>query len=37
MEIPKITGGYYYGIGVGGSLEEIVLTEAFSILGNRSR
>jgi Mg-chelatase subunit ChlI/Mg-chelatase subunit ChlD len=35
MEIPRITGGYYYGIGKGGSLEEVVLTEAFSILGNR--
>jgi magnesium chelatase subunit I len=36
MEVPRITGGYYYGIGEGGSLEEVILTEAFSILGNRS-
>jgi magnesium chelatase subunit D len=34
-EIPRITGGYYYGIEEGGSLEELFLTEAFSILGNR--
>ncbi|UCD44207.1 MAG: ATP-binding protein [Candidatus Bathyarchaeota archaeon] len=36
MEIPKITGGYYYGIGEGGDLEQVVLTEAFSILGRRA-
>jgi Mg-chelatase subunit ChlI/Mg-chelatase subunit ChlD len=35
MEIPRITGGYYYGIGKGGSLEEVILSEAFSILGDR--
>lgn len=35
MEVPKITGGYYYGIGEGGDLEQVVLTEAFSILGRR--
>ena len=34
IEIPRITGGYYYGIGEGGSLEEVILTEAFSLLGN---
>lgn len=33
MEIPKITGGYYYGIGEGGDLEQVFLTEAFSMLG----
>jgi len=35
MEIPRITGGYYYGIGEGGDLEEVLLTEAFSMLGRR--
>ena len=33
MEIPRITGGYYYGIGEGGDLEQVFLTEAFSVLG----
>jgi len=33
MEIPRITGGYYYGIGEGGDLEQVFLTEAFSMLG----
>ncbi len=33
MEIPRITGGYYYGIGEYGELEEAILTEAFSIIG----
>ncbi len=33
MEIPRITGGYYYGIGEHGELEEAILTEAFSIIG----
>ena len=32
MEIPRITGGYYYGIGEKGELEEAILTEAFSII-----
>lgn len=36
MEIPRITGGYYYGIGEEGELEEVILTEALSII-NRSR
>jgi len=33
MEIPRITGGYYYGIGERGDLEQVFLTEAFSVLG----
>lgn len=37
MEIPRITGGGYYGIGNGGSLEEVILTEALSILGKQHR
>jgi Mg-chelatase subunit ChlD len=36
MEIPRITGGYYYGLGEGGTLEEVILMEAFSLLGNRA-
>ena len=35
MEIPKTTGGYYYGIGEGGDLEQVILTEAFSVMGRR--
>jgi len=31
MEISKITDGYYYGIGEKGELEEIFLTDAFSL------
>jgi len=31
MEIPRITGGYYYGIGEEGELEEVILSEAFSV------
>jgi len=31
-EIPRITGGFYYGIGYEGTLEQVVLTEAFSLL-----
>ena len=33
MEIPRITGGWYYGIGEEGDLEQVILTKAFSILG----
>jgi len=33
VEIPRITGGYYYGIGEEGELEEVILTEALSLLG----
>lgn len=33
-EIPRITGGYYYGIGKGGKLEEVLLTEALRVLGH---
>jgi Mg-chelatase subunit ChlI/Mg-chelatase subunit ChlD len=33
VEVPRITGGYYYGIGEHGELEEAILTEAFSIIG----
>ncbi|MEM3069561.1 MAG: ATP-binding protein [Candidatus Bathyarchaeia archaeon] len=32
MEIPKITGGYYYGIGEEGELEEVFLTEALGLI-----
>jgi Mg-chelatase subunit ChlD len=32
MEIPRITGGYYYGITERGELEEVLLTEAFTVL-----
>jgi Mg-chelatase subunit ChlD len=32
IEIPRISGGYYYGIGEGGSLEQVILTEALNIL-----
>lgn len=32
MEIPRITGGYYYGITERGELEEALLMEAFTIL-----
>jgi len=32
MEIPKITGGYYYGIGEEGELEEFFLTEALGLV-----
>lgn len=32
MEIPKITGGYYYGIGEEGELEEVFLTEALGLV-----
>jgi len=31
MQIPTITGGYYYGIGEGGELESINLTKAFGV------
>jgi len=31
MEIPRITGGYYYGIGEKGELEEVILNEAFRV------
>jgi hypothetical protein len=31
-EIPRITGGYYYGIGHEGELEQVVLTEAFGLI-----
>ena len=31
METTRITGGYYYGIGEKGELEEVILTEAFSV------
>jgi Mg-chelatase subunit ChlD len=34
MHIPKITGGYYYGIDSNGRLEQVELSEAFSILGS---
>jgi len=37
MEIPRITGGDYYGIGKGDSLEEVIITEALSILGKQHR
>jgi Mg-chelatase subunit ChlD len=36
LEIPRITGGYYYGIEQGGDLKEVMLTEAFSLLSRRS-
>jgi Mg-chelatase subunit ChlI/Mg-chelatase subunit ChlD len=32
LEIPAITGGYYYGIGEGGELESVILTEAFGTI-----
>lgn len=32
MEIPRITGGYYYGIGEEGELEEVFLTEALGLV-----
>ncbi len=35
MEVPKITGGYYYGIGEGGDLKQVILSEAFSVIGRR--
>ncbi len=35
MELPKITGGYYYGIGKGGSLEQVILTEALGALSRQ--
>ena len=31
LEITRITGGYYYGIGEGGNLEATVLMDAFSL------
>jgi len=31
-EIPRITGGHYYGIGYEGELEQVVLTEAFGLI-----
>jgi len=31
MQIPIVTGGYYYGIGEGGTLESINLTKAFGV------
>jgi Mg-chelatase subunit ChlI/Mg-chelatase subunit ChlD len=34
MQIPKITGGYYYGIDANGKLEQVEISEAFSILGS---
>ncbi len=36
MQIPKITGGYYYGIDSNGKLEQVELSEALSILGSMS-
>ena len=33
MEIPRITGGWYYGIGEEGELEQVILTKAFRVLG----
>ena len=36
LDIPRITGGYYYGIGRGGDLKEVMLTEALSVLGRRA-
>ncbi len=35
MELPRITGGYYYGIGKGGSLEQVILTEALGALSRQ--
>jgi Mg-chelatase subunit ChlD len=32
LEIPRITGGYYYGIGEGGKIESTVLMDAFTIM-----
>jgi len=32
LEIPRITGGYYYGIGEGGEIESTVLMDAFTIV-----
>lgn len=32
MEIPRITGGYYYGIGEGGEVESKILMDAFTII-----
>jgi Mg-chelatase subunit ChlI/Mg-chelatase subunit ChlD len=36
MQIPNITGGYYYGIDSDGKLEQVVLSEAFGVLGSAS-
>ena len=36
MQIPKITGGYYYGIDSNGKLEQVELSEALGILGSGS-
>jgi len=32
LEIPRITGGYYYGIGEGGVIESEILMDAFTII-----
>jgi Mg-chelatase subunit ChlD len=32
LEVARITGGYYYGIGEGGELESAVLMDAFTVL-----
>ena len=32
LEIPEITGGWYYGIGEEGELEEVILTNALGVL-----
>ena len=32
LAIPEITGGWYYGIGEEGELEEVILTEALAVL-----
>jgi magnesium chelatase subunit D len=37
LEIPRISGGYYYGIGEEGGLEEVILTQALSIFDRTSR
>jgi Mg-chelatase subunit ChlD len=32
LEIPRITGGYYYGVGEGGTIESAILIDAFTIV-----
>ena len=37
LEIPRISGGYYYGIGEGGEIEISVLMDAFTIVDRERR